>query len=243
VSRPEFRVLPTAADVAEAAADEFIAVAREAVQVRGRFLVALSGGRTPHAVYHLLRHPESQDLVPWDRVEIFWGDERAVPESDPASNAGEARRALLDQVPGLRPGAVHPMDGGAADLDDAARRYEEELRAASDTPPGQVPVLDLVWLGMGADGHTASLCPGSTALEETDRLVVAAWAPAFAAMRLTLTFPVLNAARQAAFLVTGADKAEALARVRSGDHDLPAARVAARRTTWLVDAAAAGGEA
>jgi 6-phosphogluconolactonase len=240
----EFRVLATPALVAEAGANTFVAAAREAVDARGRFLVALSGGRTPHLVYHLLRAVADRSLIPWSRVEFFWSDERAVSLSDPASNAGEARRALLDQIPDVLPAAIHPLTDGHGDLDAAARAAEAEIRRVTQTPAPALPVLDLVWLGLGADGHTASLFPGSAVLDETDRLVAVCDAPpatpGHAGARLTMTLPLLNAAREVTFMVTGPDKADALARIRHGDLALPAARVAAARTAWLVDAAAAG---
>jgi 6-phosphogluconolactonase len=232
-------VLPTPAAVAAEATDGFVSAARHAVRHRGRFLVALSGGRTPHTAFHMLRATPRVGQVAWDKVEILWSDERAVPPDDPESNYGAARESLLDALPGLRPEAVHRMRGEAADLDAAAREYEDELRQVTGAGPDEVPTLDLVWLGMGTDGHTASLCPGDDALKVTDRLVVATWPPGYDTPRLTLTYPVLNAARLATFLVTGADKAETLDAIRRGA-DLPASRVHAERTTWLVDAAAAG---
>jgi 6-phosphogluconolactonase len=235
----EMVVLPTPAAVAAEAADGFVTAARHAVRHRGRFLVALSGGRTPHAAFHLLRSAPRVTQVAWEQVEILWSDERAVPPDDPDSNYGAARESLLAHLPGLRPEAVHRMPGEAADLDRAARDYEDELRQVADAADGEVPVLDLVWLGMGVDGHTASLFPGNDALKITDRLVVATWPPGYDTPRLTLTYPVLNAARQVTFLVAGAEKAETLAAVRAGA-DLPAARVQAERVSWLVDAAAAG---
>ncbi len=235
----EMVVLPTPAAVAAEAADGFVSAARHAVRHRGRFLVALSGGRTPHTAFHMLRATPRVGQVAWDKVEILWSDERAVPPDDPESNYGAARESLLDALPGLRREAVHRMRGEAADLDAAAREYEDELRQVTGAGSDEVPTLDLVWLGMGTDGHTASLCPGDDALKVTDRLVVATWPPGYDTPRLTLTYPVLNAARQATFVVTGADKAETLDAIRRGA-DLPASRVHAERTTWLVDAAAAG---
>jgi 6-phosphogluconolactonase len=235
----QMAVLPTPTAVAAQAADGFVSAARRAVRHRGRFLVALSGGRTPHTAFHMLRATPRVEQVAWDKVEILWSDERAVPPDDPESNYGAARESLLDALPGLRPEAVHRMRGEAADLEAAALEYEEELRQVTGAGPDEVPTLDLVWLGMGTDGHTASLCPGDDALMVSDRLVVATWPPGYDTPRLTLTYPVLNAARQATFLVTGADKAETLDAVRKGA-DLPASRVHAERTIWLVDAAAAG---
>ena len=232
-------VLPTPTDVAAAAAEGFVKAARKAIRERGRFLVALSGGRTPHTAFHLLRTAPRVTRVRWGQVEIMWSDERAVPPDDPQSNYGAARESLLVHLPGLRPEAVHRMAGEGPDLDAAAWAYEAELRQVAGVGPGQVPVLDLIWLGMGVDGHTASLCPGDDALKITDRLVVATWPPGYDTPRLTLTYPVLNAAREVTFLVVGADKSETLAAVRAGS-DLPAAQVHAERVSWLVDAAAAG---
>jgi 6-phosphogluconolactonase len=232
-------VLPTPTDVAAAAADGFVKASRNAIRERGRFLVALSGGRTPHTAFHLLRAVPRVSRVQWGQVEILWSDERAVPPDDPQSNYGAARKSLLDHLPGLQPEAVHRMAGEGPDLDAAAWAYEAELRQVTGVGSGQVPVLDLIWLGMGVDGHTASLCPGDDALKITDRLVVATWPPGYDAPRLTLTYPVLNAAREVTILVVGADKAETLAAIRDGA-DLPAARVDAERVTWLVDSAAAG---
>jgi 6-phosphogluconolactonase len=237
-----FVVLPTPAVVAEAAADRIVAAARNAIRRRGRFHLALSGGSTPRVVYALLAAPPRVGAVDWSRVEFFWGDERAVPPDHPDSNYGVARELLLEHLPGVRRGAIHRMPADAADRDATARRYQSELARAfgipSDAP--RPPALDLVWLGMGRDGHTASLFPGSTALAEQRRWAVATWAPSLAAWRMTLTLPVINAARAALVVVTGADKADAVRSIRSGSRDLPAARVRARSTLWLLDAHAAG---
>ena len=235
----ELTVLPTAEAVAAVAADGFVAGARNAVADRGRFTVALSGGRTPDGAFALLRVSPRVDQVPWDAVDVFWTDERAVDPDAPLSNARRAQEVLLDHLPGLRPEAVHRILGEAPDLDAAARAYEEELRAWVPIGPAGVPEFDLVWLGMGVDGHTASLCPNDPSLVVTDRWVVPTWPAGYETARLTLTYPVLDAARQVTFLVTGQDKAATLAAVQGGA-DLPAARVRARSVTWLVDAAAAG---
>lgn len=235
-----FEVLPDADAVAAATADRLVAAGRNAIRRRGRFVVALTGGSTPLAVCPLLVVPPRVRMLDWSRVEFFFGDERAVPPDSPESNYNTARLALLDYLPRVRMEQVHRMPADEEDLDAAARRYEEELRTVIGGDP--VPRFDLVWLGMGADGHTASLFPGSTALAERERLVVATWAPGPEAWRMTLTYPVLNAAREAMFVVTGKDKADALARVRDGSDPPPASGVHAGRTLWLVDAAAAGTE-
>lgn len=241
-----FVVLPTPAEVAIAAADRIVTVARSAIRRRGRFVVALSGGSTPPLVYPLLASPPRVAAVDWSRVVFFWGDERAVPPDDPESNFGVARQLLLDRLPGIRPGAIHRMPADAADRDAAASRYQGELARALGVAPdaGRPPALDLIWLGMGSDGHTASLFPGSSALAERRRWVVATSAPASAAVagRMSLTLPVINAARSVLFVVTGSDKRAALRSVRSGSRELPAGRVRARSALWLVDARA-GAEA
>lgn len=239
-SRARFEVRPDASAVAVAAADRFIAVARQSIEERGRFLVALSGGTTPKRAYPLLVAPPRADAVDWSRVEFFWGDERAVPADDPESNFGIAYQMLIAQLPDVRPQAIHRMPAEASDLDSAALAYEAELRLAFGARGDDPPAFDLIWLGMGPDGHTASLFPGSTALEVMDRWVVGNWAPGPQAWRMTLTFPLLDAARQVLFVVTGPDKADALRRVRAGDDELPAARLRAAHIEWLVDAAAAG---
>lgn len=242
MSAAEFIVLPDAAAVAEATADRFVAVARAAIDERGVFRVALSGGSTPKAVYPLLVAEPRVVRVDWSRVEWFWGDDRSVPPDDPESNYGVAERMLLSKLPGLPRQRVHRMPADADDRDDAAQRYEAQLRRVFDPPRGTPPSFDLVWLGMGADGHTASLFPGSDGLAVDDRWVVPNWVPDLETWRMTLTFPVLDAARLVLFVVTGPDKAPALAAVRAGHGDLPAARVHAEKVVWLVDEAAAGGE-
>lgn len=236
-----FVVLPDPDAVAVAAADRFVALAANAIRRRGSFRVAISGGFTPRAAHALLAAPPRATAVDWSRVELFWVDERTVPPDHPDSNFGAARIGGLARVDGLRDDAVHRMRAEAADLDASAHAYQAEIATVFGVPgDARPPRFDLVWLGMGLDGHTASLFPGSPALGERRRWVVGAWAPGPASWRMTLTFPVLNAAREALFTVCGPDKAAAFATVRSGSSELPAARVRARRTLWLVDASAAG---
>jgi 6-phosphogluconolactonase len=233
----EFRILPTPAAVAEAAADRIVAVARNAIRRRGVFDFTLAGGSTPRLVYPLLASSPRVDAVDWSRVEFLWGDERAVPPDHPESNYGVARELLLDHLPGLRPDAVHRMHVEGPDRATAAADYERTIRRLLAPPR-----LDLIWLGMGPDGHTASLFPGGSTLAERKRLVVPATAPPGMAVadRMTFTLPLINAARSVLFVVAGADKAAALRSVRSGSRDLPAGRVRARSTLWLLDAQAAG---
>ena len=236
---PDFRILPDAAHAARAAAHLGAAFAREAVTRRDRFTVALAGGNTPRAAYGALAD-EPDIAVPWSRSFVFFGDERRVPPDDPASNFRMARETLLSRVP-LPASHVFRMEGEAADPDEAARRYEEILRR--EAPDG----LDLVFLGMGEDGHAASLFPGSEALREESRWVVPTEAPAGVTPRerLTLTRPCLARARRVIFLVTGPVKREAVERVRRRLEPIPpAAMVRAREVTlWIVDVAAAGGSA
>jgi len=242
-----FIVLPSPTALAEAAADRIVAAARNAIRRRGRCMLALSGGSAPRLVYPLLASRPRVDAVDWSRVEFFWGDERAVPPDSPDSNFGLARTLLLDHLPGVGPEFVHRMPADAPDLDAAAVQYEAELRRTFGMKPStsERPRFDLIWLGMGPDGHTASLFPGASTLAERQRLVIRATAPPTSpvAARMTFTLPLINAARTALFVVAGADKAASLRSVRSGSRGLPAARVRARSTLWLVDAPAAGREA
>jgi len=233
------RVLPDSDAVAEAAAREIAAAAQQASMERGRVLLALAGGRTPALAYRRLAADPWRDSVDWPRAEFFWGDERAVPPDDPASNYGMARRTMLRPL-GIDEGRLHRMRAEAPDLEAAAREYEADLRRVA----GEPPVLDVVLLGMGADGHVASLFPASPALREGDRLVTDVDGPAGGARRLTLTFPAILAARAVLMQVAGADKAGALREVFAADGDadrLPARRLheAGDRVLWLVDRAAA----
>ena len=235
-----FSVLPDPAAVAVAAADRFVSTVRASIDERGVARVALSGGGTPKQVYPLLLEPVRRDAVDWSRVEFFWGDERAVPPDHPDSNFGVAYGMLLSQLRDVRTDRIHRMPAEAENLDAAALSHESELRLAFGARAGELPAFDLIWLGMGADGHTASLFPGSRALDERTRWVVGNWAPGPEAWRMTLTLPVLNAGRDVLFVVTGADKADPVRRIREGDTELPAARVAGDNVEWLIDAASAG---
>ena len=234
-----FRVLDSTDRVAAAAADRFIEVLADAIDRDGIARVALSGGGTPKQVYPLLLEPQRRDALAWSAVEFFWGDERSVPPDHAESNFGIAYAMLLSRIPTIRPDRIHRMPAEAPDIDAAALSYESELRLAFGARGDDPPAFDLIWLGMGPDGHTASLFPESEALAEERRWVVANWAPAQESWRMTLTFPVLRAGRHTLFVVTGEDKADALGRVRSGDSQLPASRVAGDAVEWIVDAAAA----
>jgi len=238
-----FTVVPTPHEVGVATADRFVGVAREAIERRGTFRVALSGGSTPKSVYPLLLEPERRDAVDWSRVECFWGDERSVPPDHPESNFGVAYQMLISQLPNVRPDRVHRMPAEAADIDAAALSYESELRLAFGARGNEPPAFDLIWLGMGPDGHTASLFPDSDGVDETERWVVANWSASQRTWRMTLTFPVLLAARSVLVVVTGADKSEAYREIRAGSSALPAARIMGDHVEWILDAAAAAGAA
>jgi 6-phosphogluconolactonase len=237
----EVVVVPEAAALAREAAERFVQMAREAVEARGRFSVALAGGSTPGGAYRLLAEAPYRTRVPWEQVHIFWGDERLVPPDDPGSNYGLAQQAFIGLVP-IPAENVHRVRGELKP-EAAARAYELELE---DYFCGPLPRLDLVILGLGSDGHTASLFPGSPLLEETSETVAVARAnyQGRPAWRVTLTLPAINAARHVLFLAGGAEKAGIVAAVLGeGGGSLPAQRVCpvAGQVTWLLDRAAAAG--
>ena len=214
-SSAEIRILTTPQELFEAAAEEVVRAAKEAVTQRGRFTIALSGGSTPKNLFNLLA-TNARTVLPWDRMFFFWGDERHVPPTDPDSNYRMAEETMLSKIP-VAAGNVFRIAAENPDAAAAAEAYEQTLRKFFQLGPGQVPIFDLILLGMGPDGHTASLFPGSAGLQEKSRLVIANWVDKLKTSRLTLTLPVLNAARCVAFLVSGTDKAPALHAVLEGD--------------------------
>jgi 6-phosphogluconolactonase len=237
--KPDLRVCADLADVSRRAAEALAGAIRDAVRTRGTCSLVLSGGTTPRALYRLLAS-EYRAGIPWAHVQVFWGDERYVPPDDSRSNYRMAREALLDQVP-CPPANIHPMPTHFPSADAAARDYERTLRKRF---AGNAPRFDVVLLGIGDDGHTASLFPGSLALAERTRWVVATQAPVDPQLRLTLTLPALTRAAALHVLVVGATKAEALRHVLQGAGDwikYPAAGV--RRATgsviWWADRDAA----
>ena len=243
----QVRVYPDSAPLARAVADEFARAALEAVAARGRFAVALAGGSTPKQAYsHLATIEESgARKLPWDRIHVFFSDERCVPPGHSDSNFRMARQALLGRVPILPP-HVHPLRGDEPP-EDAALAGEQDLTAFFHPCAGEFARFDLVMLGLGADGHTASLFPGTEALNETARSIRANWVPKLDAHRLTFTFPLINAAAEVLFTASGPEKAKVLGEVlqseASGDALHPAARVKPvnGRLIWFVDEAAASG--
>lgn len=237
-AKPGIRILKTAADLFEAAAAEFAAQASAAVRANGKFTVALSGGSTPRTLYSLLA---TKPGIPWDKICFFWGDERHVPPDHSESNYRMANEALLSKVP-ARPQNIFRIHSEEKDASVAALQYEQTLKDFFHLPPGQFPRFDLILLGVGPDGHTASLFPGTSALSETQHLVVSNWVPKFNTHRITFTFPVLNAGACVIFVSSGADKAAILHEVlENSSADLPSQKVrpANGKLIWLVDVAAA----
>jgi 6-phosphogluconolactonase len=233
MTAPDLRVFPDAEAVAREARREIVAGMSAAREASREFVLGLAGGRTPQRLYEFLAEDPSID---WSRVRFFWGDERCVPPDDAASNYRLAHDALLSRIE-VAPARVHRLRGEAADPEAAAREYEAEL-ASIEAP-------DLVLLGLGTDGHTASLFPGSAALEESSRLVVPSRAPIGVTPtdRLTLTLPGLARWERALFLVTGSNKRHVLTALLDDPADaerFPAARVRTRiQESWFVDRAAA----
>jgi len=249
------RIHPDLAAASRALAQHLADGFARAVHLRGKASVALSGGTTPRGLYRLLA-TEHVGRIPWQALHLFWGDERWVPPHDERSNYRMARLALIAQAP-VPADQVHRIPTGSARPEEDAELYERDLRAWFGAPrlepaagggldplaEGAPPDFDVVLLGLGADGHTASLFPGAPALRERTRWATAVRAPAEPPDRITLTLPVLSAAREAHFLVAGADRAEAVRRSLRGPADqapLPATGVRPReRLVWWLDAAAA----
>ena len=214
-AEPNVLVFDDAESVARAAASRFAELARESVKARGLFAVALSGGSTPRRVYELLTDEEFGGSIDWPNVHVFFGDERMVPPDSAESNYRMANEALLSRVP-VPPENVHRIDG-VGDAAANASAYEREMRELFGD--AEWPRLDLVLLGMGDDGHTASLFPGTKALDESRLWVASNWVEKLGAWRVTLTAPVINAARHVTFLVNGAGKAGRLLEVLKGERD------------------------
>ncbi len=207
----------------------------------GDFSVCLSGGSTPQRLYRLFAAPPCRDLLPWSRIHLFWGDERFVPHEDARSNFRMVREALLSKV-SIPPANIHPVPTEHIDSQAAAAAYEGVLQSyyGADRLLPDRKLFDVTFLGLGTDGHTASLFPGTRALSERSRWAV----PVIGAndeTRITLTYPALESSRQVAFLVEGEEKRSIVSRVMAGDTDLPAARLQPEgQLTWFLDRAAAG---
>jgi 6-phosphogluconolactonase len=241
---PDIRVARDVHAWAHEAAGLILAASEDAIRSHGRFLLALSGGSTPRTLYATLATPPWKERFDWARIFFLFGDERCVPPEHPDSNFGMADAALFRPL-GISPDRIFRIKGEAQDPRAAARDYEETLRRLTNCPVPGIPRIDLILLGLGDDGHTASLFPGTAALHEPAHLVTLGEAPTGIRSRLTMTLGVLNRATVVLFLVAGAGKAPIVRAVLeprcSADRELPAAMVApdTGRLTWMLDRSAA----
>ena len=237
----ELRVVSSAEAVAQAAAELFVEICEQSIQARGRFRVALSGGSTPKRTYQLLASNALAQRVDWSHVDLFWGDERYVPHDDQNSNYRMTDEALLRhiQIPAAN---IHGVPTDVSPPEESAAAYETEIRNTfGDT--GSIPAFDLIYLGLGTNGHTASLFPHSATLLEDSRLVVADFVNEVNTWRISMTAPLLNHGRTVAFLVSGREKADVLRQVMLGPREpdrLPAQLIVPDgKLLWLTDEAAA----
>jgi 6-phosphogluconolactonase len=242
VAAREVRILSSGAAIAPRAAQIFVDAANSAAQSNRRFSVALAGGSTPKALYALLAAEPLRSQLPWKNVNLFFGDERHVPPDHNDSNFRMATEALLSKAP-IKPEQVHRILAENSDAAQAAARYEQVLRSEFQLAPGQRPRFDLVLLGMGNEGHTLSLFPGTKALHDNGRLVLHNWVGKLFTDRVTMTAPVVNNSALVLFMVAGADKAPALKAVLEGPYEpeqLPSQLIAPEngKLLWLIDPAA-----
>lgn len=240
--RGQVMVAKDNAELALLATEQMVLAHLRTAQKRRQGTIALSGGSTPKAMFEIIKDPRYRRRIDWSQVELFWGDERWVPLESEDSNAGEAIRGFIDDI-GVDETHYHPWPTQLDDPDTAAEAYEASIRILTNSPDG-VPELDLVFLGMGDDGHTASLFPGTAAIHEQERLAVANRVPRLDATRLTLTPRILNNAREVIFLVSGGGKADMLHTVLDGPIDIDSTpsqviRPAHGQLRWFVDEAAA----
>jgi len=239
----EIRILANGTAIARRAAQEFVQAAASGVREKGSFNVVLAGGSTPKALYRLLvNDPTLRSQVPWDKMHLFFGDERHVPPDHPDSNFRMATEAMISKSP-MKPEQVTRIKGEYPDAGQAALEYEKALREYFKLKDGEYPRFDLVLVGMGNEGHTLSLFPGTKALHADGRIAVRNWVGKLYAERITLTAPAASNAVQVIFTVTGADKAPALKAVLEGPFEpeqLPAQLLQPKngKLLWLVDAAA-----
>jgi len=227
-NEPKIIIEETPDQATQTAASLFKGIVCEAVADQKTCCLALSGGTTPHRLYEQLAQSALSEEIPWGQVEVFFGDERCVPQDHPESNYRMAQRALLDHVP-IKLNQVHPMPADSQDIDAAAGDYERLIRKIVPAEQAGIPRFDLILLGMGADGHIASLFPDSQSLDEDRKLVVSHYVPVMDRRRMTFTFPLINSARNVLILITGSDKVEVVRDVLKHDEAkrrlLPAARV------------------
>jgi 6-phosphogluconolactonase len=238
----EVKVFDLPEDLFLNSAEKIVSIAKEAIQKSGKFSLALSGGQTPKSVYAVLASPDFKNKIDWKKVHVFWGDERPVVCTHPDSNYRMAKESLLDGV-GIPPGNIHRI-GSEEDPMLAAQQYEDELRDFFDIGEGAFPAFDLILLGMGDDGHTASLFPESEALVIKDRLVVDNYVKKLNTHRITFTFPVINNAHNVLFLVSGSTKSKMIKRVlenTDAENILPSQNVDPKNGSlfWFLDKAAA----
>ncbi len=228
--------------LSQAAAEYIVRMANESITAHGKFTLALSGGSTPKKLYGLLASEPYRDQIDWSHVELFWSDERCVPIDDPECNYKMAQEVMLSKL-SLRADQIHRMPADEADQNAASQEYTQEMRRVFGT--NATPAFDLIQLGMGPEAHTASLFPHQASLHEQERLVMPVSVPKPPPPRLTFTPPLLNAARHVLFLVTGAEKADAVQAVLEGEQqpeEYPAqiVRPSNGDVTWMLDSAAAG---
>ena len=241
---PEIRIIHDSHTWATAAAELVHTIGQEAVRANGRFLIALSGGSTPETLYRALTSPAFSGRFDWSGTIFFFSDERGVPPDDPRSNYALANRALFTPL-NIKSSQVYRMAGEARDPQAAAHTYEEQLRQATNTPPSSRPILDLILLGLGEDGHTASLFPGPPVLRDNQSLIAVSQSPKDPPTRLTMTLGVINRASVILFLVAGSGKAEVVRAIldpkTEAERQLPASLVAPEkgRLIWFLDRAAA----
>jgi 6-phosphogluconolactonase len=242
---PDVRILTNIDAIAKRAAQDFLQSATQAVSEKGSFTVALSGGSTPKALYSLLAGDSAlRSQLPWDKMYVYFGDERSVGPDHADSNFRMASETMLSKVP-LKPEQVFRIKGEYKETEKAAQEYEQVLRTSFKIAGGQFPRFDLVFLGIGNEGHTASLFPGTKALHETKRLVARNWVGKLYTNRITLTAPAINNAARVIFMITGADKALALKGILEGPYEpdqLPAQLIHPPngKLVWLVDTIAGG---
>ena len=241
---PDIRIHPDSQAGAEAAAAFVLEAGTEAVRANGRFFIALSGGTTPETLYRVLTSPVFADRFDWSRATFFFSDERCVPPDDPRSNYALADKTLFAPLR-ITPSQVYRMAGESRDPQAAASEYEQQLRLATKTSPSAQPSLDLILLGLGEDGHTASLFPGASILRDYQRVIGATQSPKDPPNRLTMTLAVINRASVILFLVAGAGKAGVVRAIldpkTEAERELPASLVAPEkgRLIWFLDRAAA----
>lgn len=231
------------ADLCETVVRDILSLSKKKIKEKGQFVMALSGGETPKGVYSLMAMPGTRSQFEWDKIHFFWGDERCVPPQDPRSNYGMVWEALLTKI-NMPEANVHFIQTQGFDPDTSAFLYEREIFHFFKLGPGEIPSLDLVLLGLGKDGHVASLFPESPALHETKRLVTQTTLKATHEARITLTFPVINRADSIFFLASGLEKAQTLQKVLEAGEEsnsLPAKRIQQVRGNlkWYIDRPAA----